>query len=584
MKLPLTGFMAILCLFTSAQYSEQITISDPDSISQQRAAISEIIFGDEVVPQFQVDSQVNKYLSVFSGVYEEGHMLNFEMGTVNLKYGFVSKICMFHPQKSNGLNITIIYHTGHGFNMLQEDLYVNYSSGSSEGSETNIKVIDFFLSKGFEVVGIDMPMFGLNRFPLEVTENMKTMNMYGHNDLFNLENPFSYFLSPVKSVVNFLEQQDPEEEFVMLGLSGGGWTTTLFSAIDTRIKLSFPVAGSIPIGLRTDPRDFGDLEQNFSTFYDKFNYSTLYFLGAAGSGRMQYQVLNKYDHCCFAFDGRKYWVDSVKKALQRNNDAGRFEFHFDTTALIHKISAVTVDTIYQNILRHLANDRFKPIPLVGSRIDNSICDNDSLLITSPGDSNIDYKWFRNGQPVGSDKSGQYIVRGAGIYYALVTNFSGAKAYTDTIVIKQNNIFQKPVVSFTNQMVASSYASGTHHWFRDGEPIPNESGSKITAKIPGRYTVLISDGNCTSDMSDAVDVGLVVFPNPAKSQLTVRTESDLGVIRYQVYNFLGQAVASGNFTGETKIHFPPGVGTGLFYLKLKGAGNWETTVKFWIKQY
>ncbi len=36
------------------------------------------------------------------------------------------------------------------------------------------------------------------------------------------------------------------DHIVMLGLSGGGWTTTLAAAVDARIALSMPVAGSVP--------------------------------------------------------------------------------------------------------------------------------------------------------------------------------------------------------------------------------------------------------------------------------------------------------------------------------------------------
>ena len=32
----------------------------------------------------------------------------------------------------------------------------------------------------------------------------------------------------------------------MMGLSGGGWTTTVASSVVTDIELSFPVAGSMP--------------------------------------------------------------------------------------------------------------------------------------------------------------------------------------------------------------------------------------------------------------------------------------------------------------------------------------------------
>jgi hypothetical protein len=33
---------------------------------------------------------------------------------------------------------------------------------------------------------------------------------------------------------------------VMFGLSGGGWSTTIAAAVDSRITLSIPVAGSVP--------------------------------------------------------------------------------------------------------------------------------------------------------------------------------------------------------------------------------------------------------------------------------------------------------------------------------------------------
>ena len=38
----------------------------------------------------------------------------------------------------------------------------------------------------------------------------------------------------------------PDKHVAMLGLSGGGWTTTVASAVVTDIDLSFPTAGSMP--------------------------------------------------------------------------------------------------------------------------------------------------------------------------------------------------------------------------------------------------------------------------------------------------------------------------------------------------
>ena len=47
----------------------------------------------------------------------------------------------------------------------------------------------------------------------------------------------------------------------MLGLSGGGWTTVLFSAIDERTSQSYSVAGSFPMFMRSDSKNIGDYEQ-----------------------------------------------------------------------------------------------------------------------------------------------------------------------------------------------------------------------------------------------------------------------------------------------------------------------------------
>ena len=52
--------------------------------------------------------------------------------------------------------------------------------------------------------------------------------------------------------------------FFSLSLCAGGWSTTLAAAVDPRIQLSFPTAGSVPFDLKVGPykgADMGDYEQ-----------------------------------------------------------------------------------------------------------------------------------------------------------------------------------------------------------------------------------------------------------------------------------------------------------------------------------
>ena len=56
--------------------------------------------------------------------------------------------------------------------------------------------------------------------------------------------------------------------------------TTVASAIDKRVGLSFPVAGSIPFGLRSDAfHDGGDYEQHKARpIYEQCDYECMYLL------------------------------------------------------------------------------------------------------------------------------------------------------------------------------------------------------------------------------------------------------------------------------------------------------------------
>ena len=106
-------------------------------------------------------------------------------------------------------------------------------------------------------------------------------------------------MEPIARTVNYLLAHHSElHEVDMIGLSGGGWTTTVYAAIDPRIVKSIPVAGTLPLYLRGDHYNH-DLEQYVPELYRVAGYKDLYVRGAVGTGRLQLQILNRYDDCCF---------------------------------------------------------------------------------------------------------------------------------------------------------------------------------------------------------------------------------------------------------------------------------------------
>ena len=116
---------------------------------------------------------------------------------------------------------------------------------------------------------------------------------------------------------NYAELNFRYRSVAMMGISGGGWLTTLYAALDPRVRASYPVAGTLPIFLRSKAaRDWGDYEQNHPDLYRIANYPELYVLGSHGEGRRQIQILNRYDDCCFAGTRSRLYEEAVREGYR----------------------------------------------------------------------------------------------------------------------------------------------------------------------------------------------------------------------------------------------------------------------------
>src|SRR6266852_7381799 len=122
--------------------------------------------------------------------------------------------------------------------------------------------IDVLLGHGYGVLAVYMPHMRPG--------DCRTVP---HGQMFDLAvksgSPLKFFLEPVAISLNALKGR--YKEIHMAGLSGGGWTTTIYAAVDPGIRCSFPVAGSIPPYLRTGG-SVGDKEQYLDEVYSMASY------------------------------------------------------------------------------------------------------------------------------------------------------------------------------------------------------------------------------------------------------------------------------------------------------------------------
>jgi len=296
-----------------------ILINSKNDIINKREQLSNFIWNDHVpysstilVDENIVDERYQN-LSNLKSI----HRLN-----VSMEYSINSISYLFLPENSNGK--LIIYHQGHG--------------GDFVNGKDNI---DFFLDKNYSILAFSMPLLGMNNQPIIDLEHFGKIKFTDHKQLQFLESsefsPVKFFIEPIGVSLNYLDENFDFDSYYMMGISGGGWTTVLFSAIDDRISQSYSVAGTIPIFMRSDSKNIGDYEQIIPELYAITNYLELYILNSYGDNRIHVQIFNNNDPCCFSGNFSGIYDHKINERLIKL-DKGNFFLYVDDTHNEHKIS------------------------------------------------------------------------------------------------------------------------------------------------------------------------------------------------------------------------------------------------------
>ncbi len=266
-------------------------------------------------------------------------------------WGYNANSYLMHPTNTANANRLVIVHQGHA-----HDLF------GGVGATAN-----HLLQQGFTVLAMKMPLTGLASWSNDTTafipghQGFRTYS--SHDDMIYNTGPsnggqgFRFFLEPVVQGINHaMASMEGLTDISMIGLSGGGWTTSLMAAIDPRISLSVPVAGSAPLYRRNaDPAAVGDAEQFYAPLYNEniqpdgsgggiATWLEIYALGGHGEGRRQIQVTNQFDNCCFAGTFPNDFKDIVTNHVA-SLGSGQWEHVIDSTHHVHQISSHILKTV-----------------------------------------------------------------------------------------------------------------------------------------------------------------------------------------------------------------------------------------------
>jgi len=311
-----------------------IEINKTEDIDKKRKALISFLWGKKGYPIEKLPQ--NEKGIVDSDFVSLANLKRIDKLTVEMDFGLKNIAYHFIPAKKN--NELILYHQGHRG---------KFSIG--------IETIKVFLEEGYDVIAFSMPLLGMNNKPDVHLKRFGKMIIHSHNQMKLLEppsgHPVKYFLEYIAATVNYAEQFQ-YRRISMLGISGGGWTTTLFSAIDPRVSNSYPTAGSLPNYLRAidvvNSGTLGDYEQQVPDLYRLANFPELYIMGSFGTGRRQLQILNEFDSCCFSGTGFESYKEIVQKRVGQLG-AGSYDIFLDSSHRLHQISPTALKIILNDL-------------------------------------------------------------------------------------------------------------------------------------------------------------------------------------------------------------------------------------------
>ncbi|HLH21827.1 MAG TPA: hypothetical protein VK066_04855 [Chloroflexota bacterium] len=492
---------------------------------------------------------------------------------INMAYGFNAVVYIFHPTVS--INRLFIFHQGHSDTL------------SEHGGDTTIQ---YLLNHGYTVAGFYMPLWGPNTTTYP--------GITGHNSMVVLESPtfspLELFLNPIPITLNYLRANYAFTEYDMTGISGGGWTTTLYAAIDPTIQQSFPVAGSYPMYLWAPPcpPGPGDYEQNgVSLFKDELvDYTELYVLAGYGAGRKMVQINNQYDACCF-FGVLSYTYKDIIKNRVAQLGQGSFDvFIDDSFQWDHKISTYALSTV------------IVPEPAPSITVSPVIVSQNASITVQWGsfaayDSGSYWYMYRTGDPdsvtdccggygLGADAvsgsfTGSVNAPPPGTYEMRLFNSSGRVALGNPFLVQAVTATPTSTAATTTPTGTAATASptGTATPTASGTPAatatptttatatPTASGTPAGTATPTTAWISVSPATVSQNASITVQWGSFATYDSGSYWYMYRTGDPDSAINCCGGYGLGANAVSGSFTGS--VNAPP---PGTYEMRLFNSGG------------
>ena len=204
------------------------------------------------------------------------------------------------------------------------------------------------------------------------------------------------------------------------------------------------------------------------------------------------------------------------------------------------------------------------------------CNGDSIVLTAE-DGFISYLWSTGDttQSISADTSGIYSV-------SVQVNDS---CWFSSSTVQTYQAVLNPVIIIGDELYVSHFYS--YQWYLNGEPIPGAVEQTYCPFIWGGYSVVVhnsigcsavsgtveinSEDNfpCTIGLSENAMIDIIMYPNPARTSISIQSSVIGNQSAISIYNALGQLVYQLTNQPVTQLTIDIStLPTGLYYLTLQ----------------
>jgi photosystem II stability/assembly factor-like uncharacterized protein len=197
-----------------------------------------------------------------------------------------------------------------------------------------------------------------------------------------------------------------------------------------------------------------------------------------------------------------------------------------------------------------------------------ICEGSPVVLTVQpvgGNTPYTYQWSNGSQlptiTVNPQKSTTYEVTVSDAGSSIVN-------YDVTIRVKPKP--EAPVITMDGDTMVSSYTTG-NIWMIDGKVITHDTTNRFLSYEKGKYSVMVSEDGCVSDLSNVIVSGVnklafpdyvKIFPNPSNGIINIETGQTTGNAVFSIINLEGRVILMQNIAKQkTSVdigHLPRGI--------------------------